>query len=219
MAARGRGRGRGLSFSVDTLGFGRGETLPAAIQQPPPLYPLLLYKPVPLQKGEDYDYLLALKQDFRTTIRRSPFYLTLVEKKQDIERYSDKYQLGQQDVQGNWTPNWQRFPAELREKRVRKHKTLKAATPIARKDRNVKEIVQKVLETLEKAPVEETAEKEQVDTKGEEEKQDEDEEEEEAEEEYDEEELEEETDYNMTYFDNGEGYGGEDEDEDDEGVY
>lgn len=28
-----------------------------------------------------------------------------------------------------------------------------------------------------------------------------------------------ETDYNMTYFDNGEGYGGEDEDEDDEGVY
>lgn len=66
---------------------------------------LLLYKPVPLQKGEDYDYLLALKQDFRTTIRRSPFYLTLVEKKQDIERYSDKYQLGQQDVQGNWTPS------------------------------------------------------------------------------------------------------------------
>lgn len=40
MAARGRGRGRGLSFSVDTLGFGRGETLPAAIQQPPPLYPV-----------------------------------------------------------------------------------------------------------------------------------------------------------------------------------
>ena len=37
---RGRGRGRGLSFDVGMIGFGRGEALPAAIQQPPPLYPV-----------------------------------------------------------------------------------------------------------------------------------------------------------------------------------
>lgn len=42
MAGRGRGRGggRGLSFDVGMIGFGRGEALPAAIQQPPPLYPV-----------------------------------------------------------------------------------------------------------------------------------------------------------------------------------
>ena len=37
---RGRGRGRGLTFDVSQLGFGRGEALPAAILQPPPLYPV-----------------------------------------------------------------------------------------------------------------------------------------------------------------------------------
>lgn len=40
MAGRGRGRGRGLSFDVGMIGFGRGEALPAAIQQPPPIYPV-----------------------------------------------------------------------------------------------------------------------------------------------------------------------------------
>ena len=37
---RGRGRGRGFTFDVSQLGFGRGEALPAAILQPPPLYPV-----------------------------------------------------------------------------------------------------------------------------------------------------------------------------------
>ena len=37
---RGRGRGRGFSFDVGMIGFQRGEALPAAIQQPPPLYPV-----------------------------------------------------------------------------------------------------------------------------------------------------------------------------------
>ena len=43
MAGRGRGRGRGrgsFSFDVSAIGFGRGEQLPAAIQQPPPLFPV-----------------------------------------------------------------------------------------------------------------------------------------------------------------------------------
>lgn len=37
---RGRGKGRGFTFDVSQLGFGRGEALPAAILQPPPLYPV-----------------------------------------------------------------------------------------------------------------------------------------------------------------------------------
>jgi len=37
---RGRGKGRGLTFDVGMIGFGRGEALPAATLQPPPLYPV-----------------------------------------------------------------------------------------------------------------------------------------------------------------------------------
>ena len=43
MAGRGRGRGRGggsMTFDIGSLGFGRGEGMPAAILQPPPLFPV-----------------------------------------------------------------------------------------------------------------------------------------------------------------------------------
>ena len=43
MAGRGRG-GRGLSFNIDALGFGRGDALPQAINQPPPLFPVSFIK-------------------------------------------------------------------------------------------------------------------------------------------------------------------------------
>ena len=43
MAGRGRGRGKTVSFDVQALGFGRGEALPAAILQPPPLFPVYIY--------------------------------------------------------------------------------------------------------------------------------------------------------------------------------
>ena len=37
----GRGRGRAtMSFSIETLGFGRGESIPVSTQQPPPVYPV-----------------------------------------------------------------------------------------------------------------------------------------------------------------------------------
>ena len=38
---RGRGKGRGFTFDIGKLGIGRGgDSLPAAIQQPPPLFPV-----------------------------------------------------------------------------------------------------------------------------------------------------------------------------------
>ena len=48
--------------------------------------------------------MFALKQEFRSTFRKSPFHLKASEKKNDIERYSDRYQLSQQDLSENWTP-------------------------------------------------------------------------------------------------------------------
>ena len=43
MAGRGRGRGKTVSFDVQVLGFGRGEALPAASIQPPPLFPVSFF--------------------------------------------------------------------------------------------------------------------------------------------------------------------------------
>lgn len=51
MSARGRGRGAKQSFSkeqLSNLGITNNEVLPGPVTQPPPLYPLLDRKPVPL---------------------------------------------------------------------------------------------------------------------------------------------------------------------------
>lgn len=60
------------------------------------------FKPVPLSQTEDYEYMLALKQEFIATLHKSPYYLKLDDKKRDIERYSDKYNLHQQDCSDNY---------------------------------------------------------------------------------------------------------------------
>ena len=67
------------------------------------------FKPVPLIENDDYAYMFALKQEFRSTFRKSPFHLKASEKKNDIERYSDRYQLSQQDLSENWTPGLETF--------------------------------------------------------------------------------------------------------------
>ena len=41
----------------------------------------LEYKPVPLTVGEDKDYMLLLKQEFRSSIRSSPYFIKPEDKK------------------------------------------------------------------------------------------------------------------------------------------
>lgn len=202
MAGRGRG-GRGLSFNIDALGFGRGDALPQAINQPPPLFPPLELKAVPLLQGEEYEYMLALKQEFRGTIHESPFYLKITEKKKDIHRYSDKYQSSL-DNNNLWEPDWDSLPNELKWNR----KKLKKVRFTPRPNRPSKAEAAEVLETLE------TLEKKDNQT---EENEEEEEKEAEEEEEVFEEEDEEDNDYNLNYFDNGEDYGDDDDDDMDEG--
>ena len=57
-----------------------------------------------MTQNEDYEYMLALKQEFMATLHKSPYYLKLDDKKGDIERYSDKYQLNQQDTTESLNP-------------------------------------------------------------------------------------------------------------------
>ncbi|XP_045216152.2 DNA-directed RNA polymerase III subunit RPC7-like [Mercenaria mercenaria] len=227
MAGRGRGRGKTVSFDVQALGFGRGEALPAASLQPPPLFPTQEFKPVPLAHSEDYEYMLALKQEFIATLHKSPYYLKLDDKKRDIERYSDKYQLNQQDCTESLSPDWRRLPAELKvkERKVRKVKSsVKPNFPPRKKSAtgvgtDANEIV-KTLETLEKKEETSVEMEEGGGEKDEdEEEKEEDAEELEGEEMYDEDDLEEETDYAFSYFDNGEGYGDDDGDDDEGPIY
>ncbi|KAL4228222.1 DNA-directed RNA polymerase III subunit RPC7-like [Mactra antiquata] len=237
MAGRGRGRGKTVSFDVQALGFGRGEALPAANFQPPPLFPTQEFKPIPLDQNEDNAYLLALKQEFVAAIRKSPYYLKLDDRKRDIERYSDKYQLSSTDSSEAFEPDWRRLPSELKIKK-RKNRKVSAIKPnlVARKKNAVKtepdideKEIAKTLESLEKR--EETGVvdgEEMIGVKIEQEDDDDDEnkaggdddnEEDIEGEYYDEDDLEEETDYAFNYFDNGEAYGDDDGDDDEGPVY
>ncbi|XP_005991706.1 DNA-directed RNA polymerase III subunit RPC7-like [Latimeria chalumnae] len=215
MAGRGRGRGRGqMAFNIEAMGIGKGDSLPPPTLQPPPLFPPLEYKPVPLQTGEEAEYIQALKQELRGAMKSLPYYVKPAAPKKDVERYSDKYQIsGPVDNAIEWSPDWRCLPRELRI-RVQKPQKEKAAIAVPKMKRQKpvdKEEIIKKLESLEKKEEEVTSEEEEEEKQKEEEK--------EEEEEYDEEEYEEETDYIMSYFDNGEDFGADSDDNMDEAIY
>ncbi|XP_065276576.1 DNA-directed RNA polymerase III subunit RPC7-like isoform X1 [Emys orbicularis] len=217
MAGRGgRGRGRSqMTFSVEAVGIGKGDSLPPSTLQPSPLFPPMEYKPVPLQTGEEVEYMLALKQELRGAMKNLPYYVKPAAPKKDVERYSDKYQMsGPIDNAIDWNPDWRRLPRELKI-RVRKLRKERTTILIPKHKQRLpvdKEEAIKKLETLEKKEEEVTSEEEG-------EKEEEEEGKEEEEEEYDEEEHEEETDYIMSYFDNGEEFGADSDDNMDEAIY
>ncbi|XP_075048972.1 DNA-directed RNA polymerase III subunit RPC7-like [Mixophyes fleayi] len=215
MAGRGRGLGRGqMTFNIQAVGIGRGESLPPPTLQPPPLFPALDFKPVPLQTGEEVEYMLALKQELRGSMKSLPYYIKPADPKKDVERYSDKYQTsGPVDNAIDWHPDWKLLPRELKIK-VRKIQKEKSTVVLPKHKQRVpldKEEIIKKLENLEKKEKEVSSEEEEENKEEEEEK--------EEEEDYDEEEHEEETDYIMSYFDNGEEFGGDSDDNMDEATY
>ncbi|XP_032702544.1 DNA-directed RNA polymerase III subunit RPC7 isoform X2 [Lontra canadensis] len=106
-----KGRGRAAyTFNIEAVGFSRGEKLPDVVLKPPPLFPDTDYKPVPLKAGEGEDYMLALKQELRETMKRMPYYIETPEEKQDIERYSKRYMKVYKE---EWIPDWRRLPREM----------------------------------------------------------------------------------------------------------
>ncbi|CAJ1061307.1 polymerase (RNA) III (DNA directed) polypeptide G like b [Xyrichtys novacula] len=223
MASRGRGRGlRLMSFSVEAVGITRGDSLPPSIQQPTPVYPTMERKPLPLTGGEEAEYLLALKQEFRGAMKGLPCFIQPAAAARDVERYSDKYHQSEQvDLTTDWTLDWRRLPKELRVCKpapTAAGRSDKVQPPQKMKRVKEKEEVLIKLETLEKKEERGSSGEEEEEEEGEEKKKQE-EEEAEGEEEYDEEEFEEETDYVMSYFDNGEEFGGDSDDNMDEAIY
>lgn len=231
--------------SAEAVGITRAEGLPPSIQQPTPLFPAMEQKPLPLTGGEEVEYLLALKQEFRGAMKTLPCFIQPAAPQRDVERYSDKYHSSSEQVGGaaDWTLDWKRLPRELRvlARKPATHRTTAAAAAAAvgqseraeaeqkkkkkKKKVNEKQEVLLKLETLEKeeergSDGEEEEEEEEQGEEAEEKKKKKKQEEEEAEveEEYDEE-FEEETDYVMSYFDNGEEFGGDSDDNMDEAIY
>lgn len=210
-----------MSFSVEAVGINRGESLPPSTHQPSDLFPVMEQKPLPLMGGEEAEYLLALKQEFRGAMKTLPFFIQPAAAKRDVERYSDKYHNSEQtDGLTDWSPDWKIFPKELRVKKPPRDGVSAACRSdklqSGQKKKEKEEVLLK-LETLQKKEEQQSSEEE---AEGEEEKKKKQEEEEaDGEEEYDEEEFEEETDYIMSYFDNGEEFGGDSDENPDEAIY
>ncbi|KAJ8006186.1 hypothetical protein DPEC_G00125620 [Dallia pectoralis] len=211
------GRGRGIaafSFNVESLGLNRGN-MPQSQAGPQKLYPDVEYKPVPLKVGEDEDYMLALKQEMRGTMRRLPHHIKPLAEKGDVERYKERYQRAA--LLGNeWTPDWQRFPKELmpQKKKLKIKPGGMKKKPIKISSTEKAEVLSK-LDDLEKNDnVKSDEEKEEKKTK------EEGEEEEEVEgEELDEEEQEEENDYIASYFEDGDDFDAGSDENMDEATY
>uniref|UniRef100_A0A8C7FUI2 DNA-directed RNA polymerase III subunit n=1 Tax=Oncorhynchus kisutch TaxID=8019 RepID=A0A8C7FUI2_ONCKI len=202
-----RGRGKGyMSFSIEAVGIGKGENLPPSILQPTPLFPPVEHKPVPLVMGEEGEYMLALKQEFRGNMKNLPFYVRPAISKKDVERYSDKYQNSEpSDNTIEWNPDRGSWFSLM----------IGFCPFLSVTDTSLSTRVDKE-EIIHNLEVGITLEEEVTSDEEEGEKKKQEEEQQDGEDEYDEEE---ETDYIMSYFDNGEEFGGDSDDNMDEAVY
>ncbi|XP_077433114.1 uncharacterized protein LOC144058494 isoform X4 [Vanacampus margaritifer] len=147
MSGRGRGR-RGSGAGAERAATNRGplEPLLLSVQQPSALFPVMERKPLPLACGEEAEYLLALKQEFRGAMKTRPGFLQPHaghRSHADVERYSDKYlnSSEQTDALSDWITDWKRFPKEIRLclRRTRKKGAPTAAPATAQADQGKKE--------------------------------------------------------------------------------
>ncbi|XP_063177042.1 DNA-directed RNA polymerase III subunit RPC7 [Chroicocephalus ridibundus] len=216
MAGSGRGRGRAaFTFNIEAIGFAKGAALPDVMCQPPPPFPSTDNKPVPLKTGEDEDYMLALKQDLRGTMKKMPYFLAVEDDREAIERYSQKYQDIEKE-HAAWTPDWRRLPREMKPKKKTKKAGAKPKKAKSSEPKSNLDVLKKIEELEKKDDEEEKSEDEKDKTKD---KEGEDDEEAEEPEEYDEEEHEEENDYISSYFDDGDDFGAGSDDNMDEATY
>lgn len=232
MAGRGRGRGgnNALTREINERMGGApsgNDSHVETVFEPPPLFPPLENRPVPLDLGVEGEYLLALKRDFVEYFRDSPSFLQNISVKADIQRYSDRYQTTTlaSRTTSDLVQDWSLFPKELKEntnKAVRKKRKLGSSTGKNKILKKSEDITNR-LEELEKREEEGSdAEGEGADADGnkaekEENKDaDSDAEEEVADEDLDEE-MDDGTDYINNYFDNGEDYLDEEDDNLDDG--
>ncbi|XP_005815901.1 DNA-directed RNA polymerase III subunit RPC7 [Xiphophorus maculatus] len=206
MAGKGRGVGA-FTFNIEALGIGRG-SMPEARVGPSPLYPNTDFKPVPLKVGEDEDYMLALKQEMRGVMQRLPHNIKAQSSRADVEKYTERYLKQRQIEDEAWTPDWNLFPKELMP-RTKKPRT--KATKNKKSGKGSSKEAADVLSKLDELEKKDDGNAEKSDDEPEKKAKNEEEEEIE-EEEYEEEDLEEDNDYIESYFDNGEDFAADSDD-------
>ncbi|XP_019931038.3 DNA-directed RNA polymerase III subunit RPC7 [Aedes albopictus] len=219
MAGRGRGKATGslTQEQLQSMGVTRNEMQTVSSAAPPPLYPILQSKPVPLESNADRDYKILWKEDFISYLRESPYYTTVKSSKGPVQRYSDKVinvieNDPKRKSEGDFL--WSLMPAELKPTFKRSKSAANGASKGAKKAKVV-DINAKLSELEQKESfLDDTDVKKEKASDSEDEKDDDEQEEEVADEEMDDE-----NDYGNNYFDNGEGYNEEDDNLDDGPVY
>ncbi|KAF5275069.1 hypothetical protein FQA39_LY07006 [Lamprigera yunnana] len=213
MSGRGRGRGGmggGVSFNheqLSAIGITPGENMPVPIAEPPPLYPILNRKPVPLKESLELDYLLILRQNILDQMQASGAYVRmpqLSERRDKLHQEIDKLLAQLPPVKEKF--DWQLLPAELRPKVVARRMKIKESK-VVDIDSRLNQLEKQEDSSVEKMDV---AVKEEADPE---------EEEEELIENYEDEDIDDGTDYANNYFDNGESYEDEDDNLDDGPIY
>ncbi|NXN13429.1 RPC7 polymerase, partial [Indicator maculatus] len=220
MAGSGRGRGRSsFTFNIEAIGFAKGAALPADTCEPPPTFPSTENKAVPLKTGEAEDYMLALKQDFRATMKRMPYFLAVEEECEGLfENYSSKSLLIYNKAIFFCT-DWRRLPRELKPKEKTKKAGGKPKKAKSSSHKSNLDVLKKFEELEKKDDEEEKSEDEKDETKDKKGEDGEDDEAAEKSEESDEEENEEENDYISSYFEDGDDFGASSDDNMDEATY
>uniref|UniRef100_A0A182WEW6 DNA-directed RNA polymerase III subunit n=1 Tax=Anopheles minimus TaxID=112268 RepID=A0A182WEW6_9DIPT len=218
MAGRGRGKTSGTltQEQLQSLGVTSKEIQAVTSAAPPPLYPPLLSKPVPLESNADRSYKILWKEDFISYLRESTYYTTKKSSKITVQRYCDKViNVIENDPktkrEGDFL--WKLMPAELKPsfKRVKvasgstKEKRMRSADDI---DAKLKALEQKESS----GDTADVVKKEKSDSEDEKDGED-------QEEEVIDEEMDDDNDYGNNYFDNGEAYNDEDDNLDDGPVY
>ncbi|KAG5308332.1 RPC7 polymerase, partial [Acromyrmex insinuator] len=197
MAGRGRGKSA-MSFSMEQLGISKGETLSTLVLQPSLSYPPLDHKPPPIQITSEMEYLIELKRHFTEYVRESPYYVKAAVINEDIERYSDAFKedfTDNDESKYEAYHDWSLMPEELGNKK--------------KKDMD---IVKKLSELEKKENMQHPVEEE--DKEGNEEENDE--EKEDGVKEDEEDEMDDGTDYANEYFENGDNYYSEEDNNDDQ---
>uniref|UniRef100_A0A2I3RBN5 Uncharacterized protein n=1 Tax=Pan troglodytes TaxID=9598 RepID=A0A2I3RBN5_PANTR len=176
------------------VGFSKGKKLPDVVLKPPPLFPDTDYKPVPLKTGEECPILL-----------KHPH-----EERQDIKRYSKRYVKVYKE---EWIPDWRRLPREM----MPRNKCKKAGPkPKKAKDTGKGTSLTNTADVFKK--IEELEKREEKEGSKEKSREGDDDDDNDAAEQegYDEEEQEEGNDYINSYFEDGDDFGADSDDNMDE---
>jgi len=215
MAGRSRGK-PGMSFIMEHLGMAKGETLPMPIPQPTPSYPQLDHKPLPIQLTTEMSYLIELKRDFAEYMRESPNNVQAAILNEDVERFCEDFEeaIAEYDkLKYETHHDWGRMPTELKLSRKRKSRQHNMAQNKKKKDMD---IVKKLTDLEKKESTRRPDVEEEGKEDGDEEEDGEGKEMGEHIRDEEEDEMDDGTDYANEYFENGDNYYSEDDNDDDQ---